>query len=293
MPWNPMNMVLAAEDAGVCFDVDDTWLDVNPYGNGFQPVGVVWHHTSCSLFAKGDMPSLSLCRFPSINTTNARIGHIVVGRSGYMQIIAGMGAQHLNSGGPLNVQGVDIAEDEGNKYFIGIEIEASSTYKLLKKNVTTPKLGMTPAQFEATSRFCAALFDRLNWDTSAAIRHQDWSVRNNDVGLSIDLLQSKIDSYRKPKELTPTQEPKEKQQAVKLLKMQPSKKSEDIKVVQRALKKEFPHSAILISGFLDGKTQDVYKQWQRKCGFSQEDSDGSPSRDSLSKLGRKYNFKVQ
>ena len=287
-------MIFAAEDAEVSFDVDDAWLDVSRYGDFFQPVGIVWHHTSCGLFSKGDMPSLSNCRFPSIYPPESRLGHILVGRSGFIQIIAGMGAKHLEIGGPITVQDIDIDILEGNKYLLGIQIEASSTQKVLKNNTITPKLGMTPAQFEATARFCAALFDRLGWDTSAAIRHQDWSVHNGDVGIDLELIHSKINFYRKPLPLLEEQPKKaDEKKTVKLLKMQPSKKSEDIKIVQRALKKEFPHSAILITGFLDAKTKNVYKEWQLKCAFEPEYSDGVPGRDSLSKLGRKYNFKVQ
>src|SRR6056297_1942035 len=98
MSWNPRALITAAKRAGVTFDVDDDWLKVDPYGKGFQPVGVVWHHTACNPLSRGNMPSLNWCRNPGQYAGKARACHIVVGRNGDMQIIAGKGAYHAGVG---------------------------------------------------------------------------------------------------------------------------------------------------------------------------------------------------
>ncbi len=293
--WNPMSLIKAAEIAGVDFDVDDTWLDINPYGASFHPVGVVWHHTGCSPFAKGDMPSLSWCRFPGEYSGDARACHIIVGRSGRMQIIAGKGAYHAGAGGPMTISKTEIPKDEGNRYLIGIEIEASSTTKVNNRNRITPKWGMNENQFDSVARYCAALFDLLEWPTEAAIRHQDWAPKRKvDVGIPINSIRTFIDLYRKPKEeevVVKVEKPKKP--VVRLLQIKPAYKNHDIRIMQEALKKEFPHSSIIPTGLFNNNTKSVYKMWQEKCGFEGDDADGLPGRDTLSKLGKKHGFTVK
>lgn len=294
--WNPMSLIKAAEIAGVDFDVDDTWLDINPYGASFHPVGVVWHHTGCSPFAKGDMPSLSWCRFPGEYSGDARACHIIVGRSGRMQIIAGKGAYHAGAGGPMTISKIEIPKDEGNRYLIGIEIEASSTTKVNNRNRITPKWGMNENQFDSVARYCAALFDLLEWPTEAAIRHQDWAPKRKvDVGIPLNSIRTFIDLYRKPKEeeevVVKVEKPKKP--VVRLLQIKPAYKNHDIRIMQEALKKEFPHSSIIPTGLFNNNTKSVYKMWQEKCGFEGDDADGLPGRDTLSKLGKKHGFTVK
>jgi N-acetyl-anhydromuramyl-L-alanine amidase AmpD len=295
--WNPMSLIKAAEIAGVDFDVDDTWLDINPYGSTFNPVGVVWHHTGCSPFAKGDMPSLSWCRFPGEYSGDARACHIIVGRSGRMQIIAGNGAYHAGAGGPMTVNNKVIPKDEGNRYLIGIEIEASSSTKVNNKNRITPKWGMNEIQFDSVARYCAALFDLLDWPTESAIRHQDWAPRRKtDVGIKLNNIRTFIDLYRKPQlpvETEVVEVEKPKKPVVRLLQVKPAYKNHDIRIMQEALKKEFPHSSIIPTGLFNNNTKIVYKKWQEKCGFEGDDADGIPGRDTLSKLGKKHGFTVK
>lgn len=197
MLWKPKYLTDAATRAGINFQVDEDWLKVDPYGKEFQPVGVLWHHTACPTFSKGDMPSLSYCRNPGPYAGKARACHIVVGRSGRFQIVAGRGAYHAGEGGPLKINGARIPKDLGNYSLIGIEIEASSTKKVNRRNTTTPKHGINPAQFESVSKFCAALFDILGWETEAAVRHRDWApLRKIDVEIPLNSIHRKINSYR-------------------------------------------------------------------------------------------------
>lgn len=308
MAWNPNNLVKAAEKADVTFEVDATWLDVDPYGKSFQPVGVVWHHTACNPLATGNMPSLNWCRNPGAFTGQARACHIVVGRDGKLQIIAGRGAYHAGAGGPLKVNGTAIPKDLGNRYLIGIEIEASSSTKINKTNRQTPKHGMNPAQFDAVAKFCAALFDNLNWDTEAAIRHRDWTTRKIDVGISLKEIRTAIDSHRKAAQVPVPKPPVAKPPTVTILKPQPPaiskppvvsvldvqirKKNDSVALVQKALQKEVG-LAKQVSPVFNAATKAAYKKWQQKLGFTGADADGIPGVKSLRALGKKHGFSVK
>lgn len=314
MAWSPNSLKKAAKKSGVSFDVDETWLKVDPYGSGFQPVGVVWHHTACGTFSRGNMPSLNWCRFPGQYAGKARACHIVVGRDGHLQIIAGRGAYHAGAGGPMRVNGTYIPENLGNRYLIGIEIEASSTTKVRRKNRQTPKNGMNPAQFEAVAKFCAALFDELGWDTAAAIRHRDWAPKRKiDVGIPLSEIREKIDSYRKapskpatpakPKPEKPAAKPKPKPPAkpkpsakpvVRLNSIKPGRKNKQVLIVQEALKKEFRTFDYSSGpGIFGPLTKAAYSKWQKKLGYTGKDADGIPGLTSLRKLGAKYGFTVK
>jgi hypothetical protein len=310
MAWNPNSLIKAAKAAGVDHEVDSTWLDVDPYRKSFQPVGVVWHHTACNPLATGNMPSLNWCRNPGKFSGQARACHIVVGRDGKMQIIAGGGAYHAGAGGPLKVNGTSIPKDLGNRFLIGIEIEASSTTKINKKDRTTPKHGMNPAQFGAVAKFCAALFDELGWNTEAAIRHRDWAPgRKIDVGIELAVIREAIDGYRKPKPAPQPPKPPAGQKpkppakkpvapkppvkpVVRLIDVQPRKKNESVAVLQKALQKEVG-LAPQASPTFNAATKAAYAKWQTKLGFKGADADGIPGKVSLMKLGRKHGFTVK
>ena len=288
--WNPEFLVQAAKAANVPFEVDKGWLDIDPYPSTFNPVGVLWHHTATSTLARGDMPSLNWCRNPGQYAGQARACHILVGRSGKLQIIAGRGAYHAGEGGPMTLNGTDLPKDQGNRFLLGIEIEASSSAKINAKNRITPKSGLNPIQLENTARFCAALFDLLGWPTSSAIRHRDWAPnRKIDVQVPLDLIQAEIDKYRtnQPKPQPP------KTPIVRLIEVKPNKKNASVRLVQEALKKEFPYANIPVTGFFNANTQLTYKKWQNKNGFMGDDADGIPGKASLEKLGKKYGFEVK
>jgi hypothetical protein len=198
MTWNPDYLIESAMRAGVNFEVESDWLKVDPYGKQFQPVGVVWHHTGCGTLSKGNMPSLAYCKNPGPFAGRARACHLVIGRNGKVQIIAGRGAYHAGKGGPLMVNKKRILEDLGNYFLIGIEFEAHSSTKVNRRNMVTPKTGLNPAQIEAGARWCAELFELLNWPTSSAIRHQDWAPgRKADVGIPLDVIHMNINKYRR------------------------------------------------------------------------------------------------
>lgn len=315
--WDPQYLIKAAQKAGVKHAVDSTWLKVDPYPTSFAPVGVVWHHTACGSLSKGNMPSLEWCRNPGAFSGQARACHIVVGRDGFMQIIAGKGAYHAGLGGPLKVNGTVIPKNLGNQHLIGFEIEASSTSKINAKNVQTPKWGMNPAQFKAVSKFCAALFEIMDWDTSAAIRHKDWApTRKIDVGIPLDTIRKAINVHRKamqpapaptpvpkpPAVVTPTpppapvppKPPTPAKPVVRVKNVQPRVTHNDVTVLRKALVKEFgtptnPDKP----GYFGAATKAQYKKWQKKLGYTGTDADGIPGKASLTVLGKKHGFTVR
>lgn len=311
--WDPQNFIKAAEKAKIKFNVDAGWLKVDPYGDAFKPVGVVWHHTACGSLSRGNMPSLGWVRNPGPYAGKARACHILVGRDGTFQFIAGGGCYHAGAGGPKKVNGYDIPKDLGNLYLIGIEIEASSTSKINKKDVQTPKWGMNPAQFEAVSKYCAALFEILDWDTDAAIRHRDWApARKIDVQIPLDQIRDAINAQRKlmkppppapkppaPKppavETPPAPKPPAKPKpkplpVVTAAYVKPDKKNGDILLVQKALAKEVGLDFSSGPGRFGPATKAAYKKWQKKLGVT---ANGIPSKPTLKKLGEKHGFTVK
>ena len=66
---------------------------------------------------------------------------------------------------------------------------------------------------------------------------------------------------------------------------------EDITIVQSALV-DVVGAKFSPNGKWDAKTSDAYKKWQSSLGFKGKDADGKPGRQSLTKLGKKYGFKV-
>jgi N-acetylmuramoyl-L-alanine amidase CwlA len=314
MSWDPNALKRAAKKSGVQYDVDADWLKIDPYKGGFQPVGVVWHHTATKILTPGNMPSLGWCRNPGQYAGEARACHVVVGRDGALQIIAGRGAYHAGAGGPMRVNGTYIPKDLGNRYLIGIEIEAASTNKINKKDRQTPKTGMNPAQFEAVAKFCAALFDDLGWETEAAIRHRDWAPgRKIDVGIPLSEIRDKIDSYRKapskpatpakpkpekpatatkPKPTAPAKPKPEKKPVVNFNSIKPGRKNKQVLVVQEALKKEYPSFDYSSGpGMFGPRTKAAYAKWQTKIG--EKKATGVPTLTSLRKLGEKHGFTVK
>lgn len=314
--WDPQNFIKAAEKARIKFNVDKNWLKVDPYGDSFKPVGVVWHHTACGSMSRGNMPSLAWVRNPGPYAGKARACHILVGRDGSFQFIAGNGCYHAGAGGPKKVNGYQIPKDLGNLHLIGIEIEASSTSKINKKNVQTPKWGMNPAQFEAVSKFCAALFEIMDWDTDAAIRHRDWAPeRKIDVQIPLEAIRSEVTKYRKamkpvtaPKPVpaptpkppvaekpvpAPAPAPKPKPKplpAVTAAYVKPDKKNGDVLLVQKALAKEVGLDFSSGPGRFGPATKAAYKKWQKKLGVT---ATGVPTKPTLKKLGEKHGFTVQ
>jgi hypothetical protein len=196
----------------------------------------------------------------------------------------------------MKVNGTKIPKDLGNRFLVGIEIEASSTTKVNKKNRTTPKSGMNPVQFVAVAKYCAALFDLLDWQTEAAIRHSDWAPRRKvDVGISLKSLRDEIDKYRKKSGNPQPEKPEIKPiipQVVRLSNISFRKRDDQVLIVKQALNTEFRHARLPMSPYFGNKMRKQYSKWQKSLGYKGKDANGIPGRVSLTKLGKKHGFKV-
>lgn len=152
------------------------WDDpaIDPYGKGFQPVGVILHHTagidSRAYIKRGSFPPVRNSQF-------------LIGRRGEIFVMAGAGCYHAGSGGAMTVGGFPIAKDAGNRYLYGIEIESLGKSPRVTDK-PSDRNGMTPQQVRATALLTAALLDLIGQDVDAVIRHRDWAPRRK-----IDVLQ--------------------------------------------------------------------------------------------------------
>lgn len=73
---------------------------------------------------------------------------------------------------------------------------------------------------------------------------------------------------------------------VRLKQVQPDPR-EDVRQVQRALKRKLPKETkdLAVDGLFGAVTQEAYKKWQHRCGFRGSDADGKPGKISLQRLG--------
>lgn len=65
------------------------------------------------------------------------------------------------------------------------------------------------------------------------------------------------------------------------------------RIVQKALKAEYPSAGVEVDGRFDLDTKTVYARWQRSLGYTGSDADGIPGSVSLRKLGAKHGFDVR
>lgn len=80
---------------------------------------------------------------------------------------------------------------------------------------------------------------------------------------------------------------------VSLAKVKPGKKNDDVLVLQKALKKEFPDFDYSSGpGVFGPNTKKYYQKWQYRIGARGKYADGIPGIVSLTLLGKKRGFKV-
>lgn len=79
---------------------------------------------------------------------------------------------------------------------------------------------------------------------------------------------------------------KQASHTVHLKQLQPDPR-EDVREVQRALKRRLPQATkdLPVDGHFGLQTQQAYAAWQRRCGFDGADADGIPGKISLQRLG--------
>ena len=197
--------------AGCRVQLEAGWDDprIGKYGSGWQPTGVVLHHTANS-GTLGDAPSLGWVLHNQYDPVRAC--HLLISRSGVVHLVYALGCYHAGMGGPMTVGGTSIPQDMGNAYLYGIEIESKGTNASMTAAESTAD-GITPAQVDATTRAAAALVQLLGKNETAVIRHRDWAPgRKNDVLQPLstwrDLIRARLQGSTPTPTPTPTPESK-------------------------------------------------------------------------------------
>lgn len=214
--WTANTVIRAAINAGVSYVIHPDWKKISPYGDNKgwtdlqeAPVGVVWHHTGCGLTSTSDYPSLTfVLNGSNVFKGQARSCNVLLDRKGVFHFIGAYAQYHAGEGGPVKVAGKLIPEDQGNRWLIGVEIEAHNSDKLTPY-VKGKMSGITTLQMEAMSKWCAALADLQDWPTTSFIRHRDWTDggfdgnpvlstkgRKIDVVLPLATIRKTINRYR-------------------------------------------------------------------------------------------------
>ena len=231
----PARVLAAVKASGVRYVLEDGWDDpgIGKYGDRWQPVGVVLHHTANG-GAKGNTPAL---RWVLHNEyAPVRACHFLVGRDGTVRVIYSLGCYHAGMGGPLNVGGVSVPKDAGNRYFYGIEIESKGT-KVHVNAGPDDVDGFTPLQVAAVSALTAELLKMLGKGTDAVIRHRDWAPnRKTDVLQPLSFWRGEISKRLAPAPKPPAPTPAPARPAVRLSLVKPGATNADVKAVQKALR---------------------------------------------------------
>jgi len=299
--WNPDIVIEAAKKAGLQYEVHSGWKKINPYGSSkgwtavqSEPSAIMWHHTAGGSKSTSDHPSLNYVRFPGSYAGKARACNMLLDRKGKLHFVGAYAQYHAGTGGAITVAGKTIPQNAGNSYIYGVEIEASDSHKVVPYKFGDMR-NITDLQFEAMSKFSAALCDLMGWDTKVNIRHKDWTNggfdgnrvlptrgRKVDVRLDLDMIRAEVEKYR-VKEV-PVELP-----VVSLTNVR-NNVFKDVRIVQRALHKEVGGSFLLERGVWGKRTTKAYTKWQIK--MNAKSKSGKPHLTSLRKLGKSQGFKV-
>lgn len=166
-------VLAAVQAAGVRYALEPGWDDpaIDAYPRTWDPAYVIVHHTANG-GAEGDAPSLRAI----LHTAYAPIrgAHFLVARSGIVHVCYSLGAYHAGAGGPGSWGGGPLVPaDTMNRRAYGIEVESAGMS--LDTAAMGGTDGITPAQYEATSRLAAALLDMLGAPATRAINHKTWA----------------------------------------------------------------------------------------------------------------------
>lgn len=166
-----MNLVDTLKKWGLTVVEIDGWQQrgwtVNRFGQKWSPRGAVMHHTANGGFRGVDAPSLGVCingRPPSPAEPTGLPGplcQMVLGYSGTVYLIAGLGANHAGSGGWGTLQ--------GNGSVWGIEAE--------NNGVGEP---WPQVQLDAYYRCAAALAEYTGFAPGSICGHKEWTTAKID-----------------------------------------------------------------------------------------------------------------
>lgn len=234
-----------------------------PYN--FYPKAIIAHHTASGA-QSGNYASESIVTYGRSDLPGP-LCQVLLGRDGTVKMIADGYANHAGYGGPK----AGIPANQGNTYSIGIEAE--------NNGVGEP---WSSEQLNAYYRLCAAL---LVWidkpDANLVIGHKEWAPSRKIDPRGLDM-----DKFRANVKLALEQGPSVV--TVRLSRLKPGKRNEDVKRVKRRLRRR----GIEIddkSNFFGKDLQRNYRHWQKRLGYEGDDADGVPGKTSLEKLG----FKVK
>jgi N-acetyl-anhydromuramyl-L-alanine amidase AmpD len=179
-------------------------------------------------------------------------------------LIAGGYANHAGYGGPK----AGIPKDQGNSYTYGIEAE--------NNGLGEP---WSDRQLQAYYRLCAALLDWMGTrDVSKVFAHKEWAP-----GRKIDPAGINMDRFRDQVRKALSQGPSVVK--VSLSALQPGKKNESVLRVKRRLARRGFFDGDVTSNYFGAGLREAYRDFQRHLGYTGEDADGLPGRESLSRLG--------
>jgi hypothetical protein len=152
---------------------------VQPVRGGFEPVGVILHHTVSS--PPTDLPSLNVCRVGRPDLAGP-LCQLLIGRTGRIVVITDGRANHAGKGdgtvltrmradiSPRPRPGPDTIGSNGNHFLYGIEAENNGTGE-----------PWSPELLDSFWRTAAALCDSFRWDPRyRVIGHAEWSRRKID-----------------------------------------------------------------------------------------------------------------
>lgn len=297
-------------DEGVTVVEVRSWRTHNRNSKGpWGPVnGVMIHHT----VTKGTDTTVNIC-YNGHSSLPGPLCHGVIAKDGTVHLVGYGRANHAGLGDP-DVLAAVIAERkppadneatiDGNRHFYGFECE----------NYGDNKDPWPAVQIEAIVRVCAALCRHHGWSARSVIRHLDWQPGKVDPrgpGMDWDAVLARIEArlaVDKPatpptKPVTPKPLPVPQTPTVDLSKLiqaaerNPAAKGTPVTYAGvRTVEVALVDEGLLAKKFSDGhfgsSTVSAYAAWQRRCGWSGKDANGTPGKASLERLGNKHGFKV-
>lgn len=170
--------------AGVQVVEEGDWLNRSA-GSGFDPIGVLWHHTAATVSSGSNPhPALNIC----INGRSDLPGplcHALVDFNGVFRVIS---ANRANHAGTARASG-PIPAGSGNTMLVGWEIDYAGD----QSGTGGPQQAMSQAQYDASIAATAAVLTRLGRSADHARGHRETSTTGKIDPSFCDLDQMRAD----------------------------------------------------------------------------------------------------
>jgi hypothetical protein len=288
---------LKAEGATVV-EVGD-WEHHNRNHKGpWGPVhGVMIHHTA----TQGSDETVAICR-DGYTGLPGPLCHGVITKDGRVHLVGYGRANHAGLGdddvlaaviAERALPGDDEANTDGNRHFYGFECENLGD-------------GVDPwpaHQLLAIEQVAAAICRHHGWGAESVIRHLDWQPGKIDPrGVDWPTMRKRIAARLGSTAPVPSP-PAPSTPTVSLSRLRAAAKTDPAKAGTPVSYKGVTtvEAALVDRGYLAKRYSDghygtatvtAYAKWQRHLGYTGDDADGIPGRDSLRRLGLKAGFKV-